>query len=248
MTRARVARVGSRSAQRAALVLTCEHASARVPVALRDRFAGADDVLASHRGSDAGALALARRLAAALRAPLLATTVSRLVVDTNRSLHHPRLFSEFTRDLDPTVARAVIERHWRRHRVRVDAALERAGRRSGRVVHVACHSFTPVLDGVTRRVDIGVLFDPRRRFELRVATRLRCVLEQRLPGVRIRFNQPYRGVADGLTTATRRRLADRTYAGIELEVNQTVAARPSRERVRWFVAITDALVETLAVV
>ncbi|MBK6942432.1 MAG: N-formylglutamate amidohydrolase [Planctomycetes bacterium] len=248
MNRARVAQASARSAPRTALVVTCEHASARVPITLRKRFAGARELLASHRGYDAGALELARRLAAVLRAPMLATTVTRLVVDTNRSLRHPRLFSEFTRDLDPAAARAVIERHWRRHRERVAAALEHARRRSGRVVHVACHSFTPVLDGVTRRVDLGVLFDPRRRFERRIATQLRHALEARLPGVRIRFNQPYRGVSDGLTTATRRGLADRVYAGIELELNQAVAARPSRERVRWFVAITEALAETLAVV
>lgn len=246
MKRSRDAR--ARSPQRAALVLTCEHASARVPAALRGRFADAADVLATHRGSDAGALVLARRLAAELRAPLLETAVTRLVVDTNRSLHHPRLFSEFTRDLDPAAARALIERYWRPHRDGVAAEIERARRRAGRVVHVACHSFTPVLDGVVRRVDIGLLFDPRRSFERRVVTRLRRELEARLPGVRIRLNQPYRGISDGLTTATRRGLADRVYAGIELELNQAVAARPSRERVRWFVAITEALAETLAVV
>lgn len=242
MTRART------GAPRPALVVTCEHGGNRIPAALRPRFLGAAAVLASHRGHDPGALRLARLLHVRLRAPLVATTVSRLVVDTNRSLHHPRVLSEFTRGLAPEVARRVIDAHWRPHRERVDATLDAARRAAGRVVHVACHSFTPVLDGVVRTVDIGILYDPRRAFERRVASLLRVGLEARLPGVRIRFNQPYRGVADGLTTATRRRLADRTYAGIELELNQRVAAGASRARVRWFVAIAEALAETLAVV
>jgi predicted N-formylglutamate amidohydrolase len=231
-----------------ALVVSCEHAGHRIPAALRARFAHAAAVLESHRGHDPGALMLARMLRDRLGAPLVATTVSRLVVDTNRSAHHPRLWSEFTKDLPAALARRVFDAHWRAHRDRVAEELARAHRRAGRVVHVACHSFTPILDGVTRRVDIGLLFDPRRRFERRLATTWRAALVRRLPDVRVRFNQPYRGVSDGLTTATRRSFADAAYAGIELELNQAVVARASAVRVRWFAAITDALAEALAVV
>jgi predicted N-formylglutamate amidohydrolase len=42
---------------------------------------------------------LARRLGAALGAPLVAATVTRLLADTNRSPHHRGLFSEWTRSL-----------------------------------------------------------------------------------------------------------------------------------------------------
>src|SRR5690606_9080611 len=82
-----------------ALVLSCEHGGNRVPPRYKDRFKDAEKLLESHRGYDLGALAVARRMAAALGAPLFYSRVSRLVVDLNRSQHHPRLFSEFLRDL-----------------------------------------------------------------------------------------------------------------------------------------------------
>jgi hypothetical protein len=43
---------------------------------------------------------------------------------------------------------------------------------------------------------------------------------RRVPGLRLRRNQPYRGRSDGLASLLRSRHADTAYAGIELEVNQ----------------------------
>jgi predicted N-formylglutamate amidohydrolase len=42
------------------------------------------------------------------------------------------------------------------------------------------------------------------------------------PGLAIMMNYPYRGVADGHTTALRRRFGDRGYLGLELEINQNL--------------------------
>ena len=56
-------------------------------------------MLKSHRGWDPGSLTLAARLAETLGAPFHAQTVTRLLIDANRSLHHRGLFSEFTRTL-----------------------------------------------------------------------------------------------------------------------------------------------------
>ena len=69
------------------------------PRSTRACFAEATRVARVHRGYDAGALAMARDLAASLRAPLVASTVSRLLVDLNRSLGHPRAWSAATRPL-----------------------------------------------------------------------------------------------------------------------------------------------------
>ena len=46
-----------------ALLITCEHGGNRVPHAYRNLFASASRLLQSHRGYDAGALALAREIA-----------------------------------------------------------------------------------------------------------------------------------------------------------------------------------------
>lgn len=199
-----------------ALLLTCEHGGNRVPAALRARFAGAEDVLDSHRGYDHGALELARYLRRRLGAPLVAATVTRLVVDLNRSPHHPYVVSEYTRDLP---RQALLESYWRPHREAVRAALEELPRPW---VHVAVHSFDPIVDGRERRADVGVLYDPGRPWELELAGRWTKALRRRLPQLVIRRNHPFRGVSDGLTTALRRELPDRAYAGLEFEVCKRV--------------------------
>jgi predicted N-formylglutamate amidohydrolase len=92
------------------------------------------------------------------------------------------------------------------------------------------HSFTPVLDGVVRRTDVGVLYDPRRPGERDLALELRRRLRA-AHDWRVRLNDPYRGNADGLTTTLRRRFPENRYWGIELEVNQRLV---KRSPARWF--------------
>ena len=68
--------------------MSCEHGGNRIPARWAPLFVGAERVLASHRGFDAGSAALAREIARALDAPLRLHTASRLLADANRSLGH----------------------------------------------------------------------------------------------------------------------------------------------------------------
>lgn len=224
-----------------ALVLSCEHGGNRVPREYAALFAGATRVLASHRGWDAGALALARVLAKRTGAPLLAAQTTRLLVDLNRAEDNPAVFSRFTRELHDEEREALIENWHRPHRARVIAAIERLVARGKPVLHVAVHSFTPVLDGVVRNADVGLLYDPARPRERASARVWRAAFREVTPELRVRSNYPYRGVSDGLTRALRRRLGDRDYAGIELEVNQ----RPVGDLGR-FARLCDAIATSLA--
>src|SRR5690606_39328833 len=182
--------------------------------------AAADGILDSHRAYDAGAAEVAAALAERVGAPLFTGEATRLLVDLNRSIGHPRLFSELTRALPAAERTRIVERHYRPYRDAVERAVADAARR-GAVLHVSAHSFTPVLDGVERRADIGLLFDPRRAGEARFAAAWRAALRAVLPaGTVVRRNYPYRGVSDGFTTWLRKRFADDVYRGIELEVNQ----------------------------
>lgn len=209
-----------------ALLLSCEHAGARVPADLRKAFRGAREALASHRGLDIGALELARRLARDTGAPLVATTVSRLVVDPNRSDGHPGLFSEWSRRLPPARRRALVARYWLAHRERVEHAARTLSAERGRVVHVGVHSFTPRWHGRARRADVALLYDPARALERAFAVRWLEELGALRPELCLRRNYPYRGAADGLTTSLRRRLAARRYLGLELEVSQSFPLGP----------------------
>lgn len=204
----------------ASTVVTCEHAGNEVPDAYAHLFTQAGGVLESHRGYDPGALGVAVRLAALLSAPLLHTLVTRLLVEANRSIANPDLFSPFTRGLPERERRRIIERYYLPHRTAVDhtvGALIAAGRR---VVHVGVHTFTDDWPGQDRSFEIGLLFDPACAWERRLCERWAECIAGVHPAVRVRHNEPYRGTDDGLTTWLRTRYAAETYAGIEIELRQ----------------------------
>ncbi len=223
------------------VVLSCEHASAAVPARYAALFAGREDVLASHRGWDPGALALARDLARALDAPLFAGRATRLLVDLNRSLDHPRLHSRFTRAMGARELRRLIDEHHGPHRRAVEEAVRRSAARGRLVLHLSVHSFTPVLDRRSRHVDVGLLYDPRRERERALAAAWRAAILSRAPRLRVRRNEPYRGWTDGLTTALRGRFSARAYLGLELEISQGLLD----ERSRPLPAVARSLIEGL---
>lgn len=226
------------------LLLTCEHAGARVPRRWRERFRGEEALLASHRGYDAGAWALALHLARELDAPLLGHHVTRLLVDANRSPGHPAFFSELTRDLPPEERARIVRDHWEPHRRLVRERLDGLLEEAPRVVHVAVHTFTPILRGVVRTADVGLLYDPARAPEARLCVAWQHALRRVEPDLRVRRNYPYRGASDGLTTSLRRALPAARYLGIELEVGQAALASP-RERRRVRRALAGTLREAL---
>jgi len=227
-------------------VLTCEHADHRIPSAYASLFAGAQDVVLSHQGWDPGALSLARWMARRLEQPLLAAHWCRLLVESNRSPTNPRIWSRFTKSLPAAERERILTRYWRPHREAVEAAVGAVLARGERVVHVAVHSFTPVMNGVVRNADIGLLFDSRRRHESAFARRWAMSLRSHDPALRVRYNYPYLGLADGLATALRHRHPASRYLGFELEVNQARAtARDGRGLASTLAAsLSEALDET----
>jgi predicted N-formylglutamate amidohydrolase len=231
---------------RESLVITCEHGGNRVPARYKGLFKGRAQILRTHRGYDPGALSLARHVARRHGAPLVSATVSRLVIELNRSIGHPALFSEITRALDPGEKQALLDRYYHPYRERVESALRQGIRRTGRVLHVSVHTFTPVLDGKPRRADVGLLYDPRRRREKLVCARMREALATLAPDLRVRSNYPYRGSSDGLTTAMRRRFPKSRYAGIEIELNQGLVRTGRQPLARAAGALTEALAVALA--
>lgn len=212
------------------LILTCEHADHRIPRAYASLFAGAKDVVLSHRGWDPGALPLARLIARRLGQPLLVTRWCRLLVESNRSPSNPRIWSRYTKGLPAEEREQILARYWRPHREEVERAVSAGLARGERVVHVAVHSFTPVMDGAERNADVGLLFDSRRKHESAFARRWAASLRAQDSTLRVRYNYPYLGRADGLTTALRRRHPASSYLGFELEVNQAMSTAPDWRR------------------
>ncbi len=211
-----------------------------MPAAYAHLFAGAGPVLDSHRGLDYGALEVARAFGRRLKVRPYTATTTRLVVDLNRSPHHRNVFSEYTRPLTREQRAAVMAAHYWPYRNAVEGAVDAAVARGRAVLHVASHSFTPVLRGEVRNCDIGFLYDPRRRAEVRFIDAWHAAVRAAAPELELRHNYPYRGTSDALVTHLRRKHGDTRYAGVELEVNQKhVGSRGWR-------ALVGLLTETLA--
>ena len=228
-----------------AFLVTCEHGGNRIPPHYAALFRGREGLLATHRAYDPGALAMARTLAQALRATLVVSTVSRLLVELNRAPGRQFRFSPVMRDAAPAVRDDVCRRFYVPYRTEVEAIVARAVNAGRRVVHVSSHSFAPALAGAMRTADVGLLYDPLRSGERDLCHRWQAALRARLPYWITRRNYPYLGRSDGFTTWLRQRFPERCYVGIELEINQKHVrdrrALPVDKRSAVAAALRDAL-------
>ncbi len=219
------------SFDRRQVLVSCEHASNRLPAGMR----APAELLALHIAWDPGALKVAERLAHAFDAPLHAGEYSRLVVDLNRTVGNSVLVRRasdghripFNRGLTETDVQQRIESYYLPYRSAVSTGVERIIDELGRCVHLCIHTYTPQLGGKVRRNDIGLLYDPYRQPEAALVRELRGALVART-GLVVWLNRPYQGTADGILPRIREMHDDASYVAIELEVNQKFAGRPAR--------------------
>jgi predicted N-formylglutamate amidohydrolase len=216
-----------------AVMISCEHAGNDVPAEYRELFAHAGDELESHRGFDRGALDAALRLSGMLACPLYHTSVTRLLVECNRSEGHADLFSRFTRLLPDDEKQRILATYYHPHRSSIRQQVEMWTGRGRPVVHIGVHSFTDEWPPQDRDFEVGLLFDPARVWETEICARWADEINVLWPQIRVRANEPYLGVDDGLTTAMRDRFPGIAYAGIEVELRQGfLLAEPAAE-VAW---------------
>ena len=238
---ARAGLVTRRGAVIDSFLITCEHGGNRIPAPYRRLFREQRALLDSHRGYDPGALVMARAMARAFRAPLVISTVSRLLIDLNRSIGHPHLFSVPTRGAPARLRAKIVEQHYLPYRLQVERLVRKSVSRGRRVIHISSHSFTPELDGKVRGADVGLLYDPARRPETELCARWKASLAASAPALRVRRNYPYAGKGDGLASHLRLRFPRGVYVGIELEVNQRMVLAAGR---RW-TALRGVLIDSL---
>lgn len=193
------------------LLFLCDHASNRVPA---DIDLGVDPaVLQNHIAVDIGTDALTRALAAALDAPAILATVSRLVVDLNREVGQAGLIPERSDghvivgnvDLDPAER---IARFHRPYHARIAAEIDRARP----TLIVAVHSFTPALEtgGDARPWEVGILSNRDRR-AADIAIPLLAA-----QGFTVGDNQPYSGQV--LNATLDRHAEENGIASLSLEI------------------------------
>jgi predicted N-formylglutamate amidohydrolase len=182
---------------RSRVVLTCDHASARIPRALGDLGVSTAD-RATHIAWDIGAAEVARRMSERLDATLVLAGYSRLVVDCNRPPHVASAMPAVTggvpipgnSSLDEATRAARVESfHAPYHRAITRLLDERAAQGRPPVL-LSIHSFTPELQGQRRPWPIALLYgrDARLAHACRDALRRDPTLSDDLVG----DNQPYR--------------------------------------------------------
>lgn len=203
------------------IVLTCEHAGNAIPDDFASYFKTSKHRLGTHEGYDLGAFEVYKSLE-----PIAVFSSyypwSRLLIEVNRSLHHPQLFSSISNSLSKKEKHELIEDYYKAYRHQIQNKIEGIISKGDVVLHLSIHSFTPVLQGQKRKAELGILYDPAFKSEKEFAQLLKRELKLRFGKYTIRMNYPYLGKADGFTTYLRTKFP-KQYKGIELEINQKIA-------------------------
>jgi predicted N-formylglutamate amidohydrolase len=180
-------------------LVTCDHASNRVPVEVAGGDLGiAAEDMARHIAWDVGAQGVALALGAALDATVICSDFSRLVIDPNRGEEDPTLVMKLydgtiipaNRHVDADEVARRLDRLYRPYH----AALTRLAARRADTVIVAIHSFTPCLRArAPRPWHVGVLYAPRdARLSRRLIARLQAEAD-----LCVGDNEPYAGALPG---------------------------------------------------
>lgn len=199
------------------LVITCEHGGNKIPLAYSSLFEQKKTLLDSHHGWDLGILEVFEFVK--IEADFYkSSSISRLLIEKNRSLHHSKLFSEITQLLKISAKQKIIEKYYLPYRNEIEQQILDFAEKGEEVLHISLHSFTPILNGQQRNADLGFLYDPKRTSELYWVKKMIDQLKNHT-NLKIRRNYPYLGTSDGFTTYLRKQFPE-NYSGIEIEINQ----------------------------
>ena len=202
-----------------AFIVSCEHGGNNVPSKYKNLFSKGRQDLERHQGYDLGALRIARSASKALGSKLYYSEVTRLLIDLNRSLSNRNLFSMYTKPMEAEEKKRLKESYYLPYRSAVENEIATLLSRSDMIIHLSIHSFTPVLKGVKRNADIGLLYDPARKKEKELAGQLKNAIIAQNPGLIVRYNYPYLGTSDGFVPYLRK-VFGKPYIGMEFEFNQ----------------------------
>lgn len=235
------------AAMAAPWLVVCEHASADIPAGFGDLGLSPEARL-SHIAWDPGALGVARHLAAALGAPLVAACQSRLIHDLNRPPAAPEAMPEIS-EIHPVPGNRGLTARDRAARAAAlhvpfhDAVARLIAAAPALPVLVTVHSFTPVYRGRVRQVELGVLHDSDSRLADAMLAQAR---DGRLADMAVARNAPY-GPGDGVTYTLQRHALPQGLPNVMLELrNDLIATAQDQQRVAS--ALAPVLLNALAAV
>lgn len=231
---------------RSPFVLACDHASNRFPERYGDLGLTPHQRL-MHVAWDPGAMAVALELSDLLDAPLVASTVSRLVIDCNRAHDAPDLIPAISERTDIPGNRNVgdneradrIGAYHQPFHETLDGMLE-ARRLSGTpTVFVTVHSFTPIYKDVPRPWPIGLIHGRDTGF----TSALRDALVVDDPTLDIGWNQPYSAL-NGVTYTLEHHGDGRGLDATMIEIRHNEILEPEGARL-WAARLARCLTAAL---
>jgi len=230
------------------ILVLCDHASNRVPHAVNGGSLGISEAdMNRHIAYDIGARETALLIAEALKAPMLASRFSRLVIDPNRGEDDPTILMkiydhtivEGNRHADAAEKQRRIEAYHRPYHAAIDAALAKVTARGEIPVMISIHSYTPQLNGRPKRPwHIGVLWDDDARIPVPLLEKLRENRE-----ITVGDNEPYSGELRGDTMyfhATKN-----GYPHVLIELRHDLIATPEGQA-KWAAILAKPLAEIIA--
>lgn len=215
-------------------IITCEHASPDVPDQWKSLLDPYCKTCEDHQIWDPGTAEIGANLANMLQAPVFKGEHTRLLVDLNRSAHHPTLFSPLIQELTDAQRTHLLTAHYYPFRQEVIRLLDTLVSESRPIIHLSIHSFTPNFKGELRDADFGLLFDPGSFWEREAGGLWLYHLQNGRPDLVCRANYPYLGTDDGHVTALRLAFGRHRYLGFELEFNQKLSlTEEAEDYARW---------------
>jgi predicted N-formylglutamate amidohydrolase len=226
---------------RSNFVIVVDHAGRRIPRRLQD-LGLPESELRRHIAWDIGALGVARRMALALDAALVAQNYSRLVIDCNRDPAVPSsipVVSESS-EIPGNVGLSEEQRTARRREIfdpyhaHVRALLEERAAAGRPAILVAQHSMTDVYKGVRREMHAAVLYNRDRRFAGLMLDMLRRDVH-----LTIADNEPY-FVSDETDYTVPRHGEARGLPHVEIEIRQDLVGDEAGQA-EWAARLVRAL-------
>ena len=214
-----------------ALVLLCDHASNHFPAPYDQCLGVSDEEKSAHISWDPGALGVAMALSKALDAPLIYTTVSRLVIDCNREETREDLtpcLSELT-EISGNKNLSEEERTFRINLVHrpfhdaIDKVLALRADKGLPSAVVSIHTYTPVYKGKTRPWEIGLISENDRRLADPVLAGLKARGD-----LTVGDNEPY-APSDGVYYTVRRHGEDKSLPCLMIEIRNDEVRTPNEE-------------------
>ena len=211
----------------ARVLLTCEHASQRMPAGWAWPDEDARRLVDTHWAYDLGAERITRELAEACGAGAVLSRFTRLLIDPNRELSSPTLFREHAESVIVQLNHGLDDAEKKR---RIDGlyrpyheALERTAATSSAETMLSIHTFTPNYEGEQRAVELGVLFDSCEREARAFGDALTRA------GFALEYNEPWSGL-EGLMYSVEHHAIANGKRAIEIEVRQDRAEDPAYRR------------------